>query len=343
VETALALAEALPVPAVLADALVTKGTMRFSTGHPEEGIALLRLAAALSAEHDLPLIRLRALNNLGLLLGEQDRYDEAINVLNEGLGIAHQLGVRPFQALLVGSKETLLVLSGDWDEAISEGRTLTETGVSHFAADVPVLLSVFLERGEVDEAASVMSATFDPARAESAEIRAALSWAAARQARALGDLTEAFRMAESAIREQDTLGVRNFFVKEGYVEAMHSALASGNERAVERLVDQIGTLRPGERPPYLQGHIELIRALLAARHDMGAAEGPFKQAAGTFRELGVPFWLAVTLLEHGEWLSARGRDSDAAGLLEEARTIFERLRATPWLDRLDRLLTPARA
>jgi hypothetical protein len=188
-----------------------------------------------------------------------------------------------------------------------------------------------------------MSATPDPAVAESAEIRAALSWAAARHARALGDLTESLRVAESAIRERDTLGVRNFFVKEGYVEAMHSALASGNEQAVERLVDQIGTLRPGERPPYLQGHIELIRALLAARHDMEAAEGRFKQAAGTFRELGVPFWLAVTLLEHGEWLSARGRDSDAAGLLEEARTIFERLRATPWLDRLDRLLTPARA
>ena len=35
------------------------------------------------------------------------------------------------------------------------------------------------------------------------------------------------------------------------------------------------------------------------------------------------FWLAVTLLEHGE----------SAGLAE-AHEIFERLRATPWLDRV---------
>ena len=38
-----------------------------------------------------------------------------------------------------------------------------------------------------------------------------------------------------------------------------------------------------------------------------------------FRELGVVFWLAVTLLEHGELIG------DTA-LLDEAREIFEQLR-----------------
>ena len=45
-----------------------------------------------------------------------------------------------------------------------------------------------------------------------------------------------------------------------------------------------------------------------------------------FRELGLPFWLAVTLLEHGELTG------DTA-LLDEAREIFEGLKATPWLER----------
>jgi len=49
----------------------------------------------------------------------------------------------------------------------------------------------------------------------------------------------------------------------------------------------------------------------------------YEAAAQRFRDLGMSFWLAVTLLEHGE----------PAGLAE-AHEIFERLRATPWLDRV---------
>ena len=44
--------------------------------------------------------------------------------------------------------------------------------------------------------------------------------------------------------------------------------------------------------------------------------------------------LAVTLLEHGEWLAAQGRAAEAAPLLTEAGAIFDRLGARPWLDRL---------
>ena len=55
----------------------------------------------------------------------------------------------------------------------------------------------------------------------------------------------------------------------------------------------------------------------------GNEEG-YKGAAALFRELGMPFWLAVTLLEQGD---PRG--------LEEAREIFQRLEATPWLERLE--------
>ncbi len=54
----------------------------------------------------------------------------------------------------------------------------------------------------------------------------------------------------------------------------------------------------------------------------------YEDAAGRFRELGMPFWLAVTLLEHGEL-------TGDASLLAEAREVFEYLRATPWLDRLE--------
>jgi hypothetical protein len=51
----------------------------------------------------------------------------------------------------------------------------------------------------------------------------------------------------------------------------------------------------------------------------------------------MPFWLAVSLLEHGEWLVSQRRDSDAEPLLAESREIFERLKAKPWLDRVGNL------
>jgi hypothetical protein len=51
----------------------------------------------------------------------------------------------------------------------------------------------------------------------------------------------------------------------------------------------------------------------------------------------MPFWLAVTLLEHGEWLVIQGRPAEAGPLLEEAGASFERLEAAPWSERVARL------
>ena len=77
-----------------------------------------------------------------------------------------------------------------------------------------------------------------------------------------------------------------------------------------------------------------FRARLAARRaDSNEAARLFKGAAGLFRELAFPFYLAVTLLEQGDWLPALDRRQDSEPLLAEARDIFERLEARPWLDR----------
>ena len=65
---------------------------------------------------------------------------------------------------------------------------------------------------------------------------------------------------------------------------------------------------------------------------MTSDEAGFRAAAAGFREYGIPFWLAVTLLEHGELTG------DELSLVE-AREIFDGLRASPWLERLDRAAT----
>jgi hypothetical protein len=49
------------------------------------------------------------------------------------------------------------------------------------------------------------------------------------------------------------------------------------------------------------------------------------------------------LLEHGEWLAQSGQSEEAEPLLTEAKEIFERLGAAPWLERLETVAEPARA
>ena len=67
---------------------------------------------------------------------------------------------------------------------------------------------------------------------------------------------------------------------------------------------------------------------------MDRVEPGFVAGADLFRDISMPFWLAVTLLEHGEWLASQGRGADANQLLAEAREIFEGLEGRPWLERL---------
>jgi hypothetical protein len=87
-------------------------------------------------------------------------------------------------------------------------------------------------------------------------------------------------------------------------------------------------------------HAELARfdaLLLARRDDLEGAGRLFKTATGLLRELSLPYFLAVALLEQAEALLGTGVPSEAGPILDEARELFERLGAQPWLDRIEAL------
>jgi ATP/maltotriose-dependent transcriptional regulator MalT len=91
-------------------------------------------------------------------------------------------------------------------------------------------------------------------------------------------------------------------------------------------------------PPTAAQESRLRAQIVAARGEAERAEQSFKVAAATFHEYGAPFYAACTELEYAEWLDSQGRAHDAATLLPGARETFERLRATPWLERAGTLL-----
>jgi class 3 adenylate cyclase/tetratricopeptide (TPR) repeat protein len=83
------------------------------------------------------------------------------------------------------------------------------------------------------------------------------------------------------------------------------------------------------------------RGLLHARGgELAEAETAFAQAAVALRTSGNPYALARTLLDDGTVLIELGRTGEAAAVLQKARSLFAQLRATPWLERTDRLLAP---
>jgi hypothetical protein len=84
----------------------------------------------------------------------------------------------------------------------------------------------------------------------------------------------------------------------------------------------------------LAAHASRFHARIAA--DPAEAEAGFQAATERFRDLEMVYWLAVSQVEHAEWLVASGRADEVGPLLAEAAEIFERLEASPWLERAGR-------
>ncbi|MEP7225606.1 MAG: hypothetical protein ABI783_11700, partial [Actinomycetota bacterium] len=153
--------------------------------------------------------------------------------------------------------------------------------------------------------------------------------------RAEGQLREALADGDAAIETRNLLGISGQSVKQGLTEAVEAAFTLGELAKVDELLALVEGVPLGTRPPFLDAQAKRFRARLD-----GDPSG-YEVATERFRELGLPFWLAVTLLEHSEWLIGHGQPSEAEPLLAEAREIFENLEARPWLERLD-AVTPKR-
>ena len=142
-------------------------------------------------------------------------------------------------------------------------------------------------------------------------------------------------MAESVYAEQEVLSLAADPIKEAFVLAVQAAVELGRFDKADELLSTVERLAPGLRPQFVNAQVDRFRAQLAARTgNVEEAERLFKRAGGLFHELAIPFYLAVTRLENAEWLVGQERAEDAQPLLIEAREIFERLEAAPWLERL---------
>jgi tetratricopeptide (TPR) repeat protein len=325
-ELALELAEALRLPEVLSQALTSKSVLYTYRNRLEEARILLQGALERALAHDLHAAALRAYNNLAVTLESSDRYVEAVETSGQALELARKVGDRVWEVNFIGGPISGLVLLGRWDEAIARAGQYEENGGSQGFA-LPVV-EAHCQRGNIEGARSLLK--LNAHLSESEDMQASMGYllAEAQVLRAEGKLAEALQAASGASASRDLLGSTFLFAKLGLVEALEAAFALGDTEKVRELIDDVDSLRPGERPPLLEAHAHRFRAKLAGD------EASFTAGAALFRERGMVFWLAVTLLEHGESLVEQDRADEAGPLLAEAREIFERLKATPSLERV---------
>jgi hypothetical protein len=202
-------------------------------------------------------------------------------------------------------------------------------------------LEVHLYRGELDQARRLL-ARYEAICLSSGDVQAETAYYSALAAIRLAEVDPraALDAAERSFEARATLGFGSQGVKLAYLHALEALAALGDFARVDQLLTIAEEEPVGLLSPFVAAETHRFRAVRAG--DDPGADGHFTAAAAQLRALELPFYLAVVLLEHGEWLVDRGRPDDAAPLLAEARETFDRLLAAPWLDRAERALESGR-
>jgi class 3 adenylate cyclase/tetratricopeptide (TPR) repeat protein len=334
-ERALGIAQALRLPRVLTRALWGKAIALGAAGRPEEQLALMRHALRVSLDHELLTFAGISCGNVSDVSFQWDLYGDALEALDQGLGVARRSGDRPIENFLLAERSYAFAMTGRWTESLAILRDVAPEGdlPPDTLSLVAGAMEVLLQMGHLEEAEALHS-RYEHLEAQGAvqERVMMLSSRAALRA-AQRRLDEALAAGTASLDLVGTTGVGSQGRKQAFAWAVDAALALGETERADKLIAAVEQLAPGLRPPLLDAHAHRFRGR------MRGDEAPFKTAASLFREYDMPFWLAVTRLEHGEFLIGSGRAAEAASLLDETREIFNRLGATPWLERLERTST----
>ncbi|MDQ3379195.1 MAG: AAA family ATPase [Actinomycetota bacterium] len=330
IERALEIGERMRLLEVVSEALNTKGLLL--EHRPHESIALMRGALELAREQSLPLGR--AYINLSYLLwvtGAPNRETE--EVVREGLAYARRRGDREGELSFVAQLAGGLYEEGRWDELKQlaaelpdEAGRVGSTLAFQLAASVALIA---YHRGELSMAAGLMRDWAALEHSADVILESCRIWAQALRAAAEGRNDDVLALARSRIEAPANTGDI-----EGHLDLAGEATTEPDSAHLLGDLLDLAEAADVPKPPSTVARQARLRAKVAALRGDDTPE--FGRAVALLRESDSRVELAMTLVEQAEWLVARGRAEEAAPGLEEARQIFEPLRAKPWLERLER-------
>jgi tetratricopeptide (TPR) repeat protein len=328
-DLALDLAEHLGLERIVAETFNNKGSSLGLLGRKREAAALVQAAVDVAHAGGFVTAEIRALANLGICFDDQRR---ARDTVRDAAELARRVGNRSLATWAEGEARTYCYIIGDgWDEALPEGATDDGAATgrdteSPFDAIRWLATSGFYlaARGESTDA---ILADLEVLSTKVSDPYALSSIRILRSDRAFhaGDYglacDEAVRAAEDESLAPEYLGL-----------AMRPALWGGDLARARRVADLL------DADPSTALGVAADR--IAARAGIAALEGRvddaiagYRDARARLRAIGSDFEVARISLD---FVLLVGADHPAVrDAAAEARVIFERVRARPYLDRLD--------
>jgi tetratricopeptide (TPR) repeat protein len=334
-ELALSIADPHQMHAVISSAAMTKAIALYYDNRLTEGGAMMSLGLQVALDADLSDQALRGYYNLADFRLATGSHAEAAALLDRGLELARQRGHRDWEVRLLAQSVGVEAARGNWDKALALSLTIAtgdyDDDVTQEAESrVPLIAAA---RG----AAAALEQWLARPRVHTEWLEIELIGICGRAValRAGGQLDEAASLLEPALLEI----ARTATVSIAYYMSDVVDITLEAERLT--LLEEFAAQLSKHRIALIGAQRLRCRGLLDAhRGDQANAERSLSEAVTMLRAVGDPYALARSLLDHGSILSALGRPGDATAALQEARTLFEELRATPWIERTDAMLAP---
>ncbi len=335
-ERALRISAALARPDLLAAALESRATMLGMSGRALEARALFRLAIEIADDNDLGRASGRAHANSGAI-GVQWDLPGAENDLETALTLARRRGDPYMENNALANLMTLYLLDGRWGEFDQLSSTHPGADVTAWEVLTCVMVFFHIRRGEVESARSALAMLSGWEGVNDIEYRTMHAGAAAAVALAEGREGDALATGVPAVKDAiSSMSAANDAVRCAWADLMRVAVELGRLDEARELLSLLADLPPGHVPPYLRAELARGRALLAAaeeRHD--EVEADMVSAIEGLHALGYPYDLALAKTDLAQWLTGRGRVTEAASLLDEATATFTQLGARPALARAE--------
>jgi tetratricopeptide (TPR) repeat protein len=329
----LEIAERRGMPAIAARSLMTKGSALSSVGRQREGLGMLRAARELAGEYGLTELYLRGTVNLCAQLTEFD-VAGTVDQVREAIALARRGGHRSTMLTLISNLGYTGFLAGVWDEAMAAMEPLLAEDIS--TRDRVQILNNYIiiraARGEAVESdlAELERLTRDMT---SRAVAPMIADPSANAALAAGDATAASDWYRKIGESEAAQGAEYDF------RAARVALWDKDHGRATELFDRFE--RTGGMSRVRDARMATLRAGLAALEGRPAEALPlYREALRTWRDVGAVWDEAQTGIEMAILLDASEPDVSAA--IASTRDILERLRAKPYLERLDQAASAVR-
>ncbi len=341
IETALAVAQALELPDVLAEALANQAILYELTGRSQEAGYVHAAAADIAERHGLSDILHRALGNqanLGMLWDRADAREQA----EAAVALTRRLGDRQGEGVSAGVLTRLHLYAGRWEELERVAGEVLGQEDDHYGTHYVIdgLLHAHGLRGEGAAAAAALGRLTPVWQgAEDPELRSVYDAAVVTTRLGEGRLAEALEHGLRTLGPAiDAMGPADTGVRDFWPDTLQAALTLGRLDDARRVIGLLADLPPGHVPPYLRAQLTRGRALLAAAEgERETVEQDLRAAVDALAQLGYPYWLAVGRTDLAAWLIEQQRAAEAAPLLEQAIEALTPLRADPAIARAQEL------